>query len=284
MQSASEAKLQVLKLKQLPPLSPTASRLLELLSDEDLSLSALSRVISQDPAIAARILGVANSAYFGQTTPIHSVEEAVIRVLGLNMVRSLAFSIAISGSFDTSACDGFDLEEYWYRSLATAACSRQVCMSMQREVRPDPDGVYLAGLLFDIGTLVLVHLFAEDYAKVLFVLREKPLQDPTSLEEDLLGISCRKAGSWLTDRWHLPDMIVQVIEQNSLQEARCEVVLVGMAAEWVRNGFEQPSEANALQEERVRLLGLSEQQLETIHAECLRKDEEIRSIAGMLVK
>ncbi|MCU7810600.1 MAG: HDOD domain-containing protein, partial [Candidatus Thiodiazotropha sp. (ex Notomyrtea botanica)] len=89
MQTASTATHKVLKLKHLPPLSSTATRLLELLADEDLSLELLSNVISQDPGISARILGVANSAYFGQTSPIHSVEEAVIRVLGLNMVRSL---------------------------------------------------------------------------------------------------------------------------------------------------------------------------------------------------
>ena len=75
MQIASEAKQQILMLKQLPPLSATAARLLESLSNDNFSLSTLSGIISQDPGITARILGVANSAYFGQTKPIHSVEE-----------------------------------------------------------------------------------------------------------------------------------------------------------------------------------------------------------------
>lgn len=284
MQTASEAKHQVLRLRQLPPLSPTAACLLELLVDEDLSLSRLSRVIGQDPAIAARILGVANSAYFGQTSPIHSVEEAVIRVLGLNMVRSLAFSIAISGAFDTSACRGFDLESYWYRSLATAECSRLLSRNLSRDPQPDPDGAYLAGLLFDIGVLVLIHLYPEDYALVLRKLRDNPLLNLSSLEEDLVGISSREAGAWLADRWHLPAMIVQVVEQVPAQGACIEVVLVGMAAEWVRIGFDQPRDSALFQSGRSARLGLSLEQLLNVQAAYLRKDEEIHNIASMLVK
>jgi HD-like signal output (HDOD) protein len=281
MQTASDAKRQVLKLKQLPPLSPTASRLLELLSDENLSLSGLSRVIGQDPAVAARILGVANSAYFGQTSPIHSVEEAVIRVLGLNMVRSLAFSIAICGAFDTSACRRFDLEAYWYRSLATAECSRLICRSLSKDQRPDPDGAYLAGLLFDIGILVLVHLFPQEYALALQNMRENPLQSLCVVEEAFVGISSRTAGAWLTNRWHLPDVVVQVVAQVPNPGASTEAKLVGMAAEWIRQGSNGLRDAARLGEE---WLALTVDQLDAVQAEYLCKDEEIRSIASMLVK
>ena len=284
MQTASEAKQQVLNLKQLPPLSPTASRLLELLTDQDLSLSGLSQVIAQDPAIAARILGVANSAYFGQATPIHSVEDAVIRVLGLNMVRSLAFSIAISGSFDTSGCQGFDLEAYWHRSLATAECSRLLCRCIPQERRPDPDAAYLGGLLFDIGVLVLVHLFPADYAQVLVRQREIPHPDLALLEEMRVGISSRNAGAWLTDRWHLPDMIVRMVAQAPNREADVESTLVGMMAEWVRDGFAQPWEPAISLCEQADLLGLTIAQVNSVQVEYLRKDEELRNIAGMLVK
>jgi HD-like signal output (HDOD) protein len=284
MQTAREAKLQVLKLKQLPPLSPTAARLLELLSDENLSLNGLSRVIAQDPGIAARILGVANSAYFGQTTPIHSVEDAVIRVLGLNMVKSLAFSIAISGAFDTSRCQGFDLEAYWHRSLATATCSQLLCRCIAGEPRPDPDGAYLAGLLFDIGVLVLVHLFPEDYAQVLLAQQADPQQDLYPLEEALVGLSSREAGAWLTDRWHLPDMIVRVVAQAPSRDADLACTLVGMMAEWVRSGFTAQQAPVHHYREQIARLGLTITQLESVQEEYIRKDEEIRSIASMLVK
>ena len=91
-----------------------------MVADDRFSLEDLALVINQDPGLSARILGLANSAYFGQTNPILTVEDAIIRVLGLNMVKSLAVSIAVSGVFDSSACRSFDLHEYWSHSLSIA--------------------------------------------------------------------------------------------------------------------------------------------------------------------
>lgn len=275
MQIASTAKHQVLTLKHLPPLSTTAARLLEMLSDEDLSLEQLSGVISQDPGISARILGVANSAYFGQTTPIHSVEDAVIRVLGLNMVRSLSFSLAISGSFDTSRCGSFDLEAYWYRALATAALSRLICSHIVMDERPDPDGVYLAGLLFDIGALVLIHLFPESYATVLDKSEEGDRQDLARFEEEIIGISSREAGGWLLDRWHLPPRIVQVVQQSGQDEV-VESDLVDTAAAWVSHDVKKGSDP--VQGFRA----IPSDKIEIIQAEFLRQDDGIRAVANLL--
>lgn len=282
MQTASEARLRVLRLKHLPPLSSTASRLLELLADENLSLSRLARVIGQDPGITARILGVANSAYFGQTTPVLSVEDAVIRVLGLNMVKSLAFSIAVSRVFETSQCRGFDLERYWHHSLATATLSRLICNTLALERRPDPDGVYLAGLLYDIGVLVLVHLFPEEYAQVLPEGEHFPHRELSLIEEERVGISSQTAGAWLVDRWHLPEMIVRVVGQTSVAGSEVEVALVNLAADWVRSGFQPGPAVQVGIVLWAKALDLSESGLEAIKAAYLSEDDEIRSIAGML--
>ncbi len=281
MQSATQAKQQILMLKQLPPLSATAARLLEILSDDNCSLTELARVIGQDPAVTARILGVANSAYFGQVTPIHTVEEAIIRVLGLNMVKSLAFSIALSGVFDTTRCQGFDLEDYWFRSLATALLSRELCRHVVASEQPDLDSVYLAGLLFDIGTLVLVHLFPGDFSKVVAQLRLAMPRDPHQLETELVGISSREAGAWLTDRWHLPPVVVKVVAQSARDDNACEVAVVSLAADRVRMREIRDREPSR---ELGNLPGLSETAVAEIETQCRLRDEELRSIADLMVK
>lgn len=79
-----------------------------------------------------------------------------------------------------------------------------ICRHMAPDEQPDQDGIYLAGLLFDIGVLVLVHLFPEDYANVLHKCKGGPLKELSKQEEDLVGISSREAGGWILDRWHLP--------------------------------------------------------------------------------
>ena len=281
MQTASDAKQQILMLKQLPPLSATAARLLETLNNENASLHGLSDIIAQDPGITARILGVANSAYFGQTKPILSVEEAIIRVLGLNMVKSLAFSIAISGAFDASKCREFDLEDYWFSSLATASLARDICRLLQSEDQPLADAVYLAGLLFDIGRLVLVHLFPEDYSQVIRQLAGQGEADRLQLEEQKLGINSRQAGAWLTDRWHLPPVVVQVVAQSEQEETRCEVAAVTLAAELMRTLGPTDTEMPPIPE---KLQGLTNDELTRIYLTSRQSDEELHAIASVMVK
>ena len=280
MQTASEAKQQILMLKQLPPLSATAARLLETLNNEHASLSGLSRIIAQDPGITARILGVANSAYFGQTNPILSVEQAIIRVLGLNMVKSLAFSIAISGAFDAGKCREFDLEHYWFNSLATASLAREICRHLQPDDQPMVDAVYLAGLLFDIGTLVLVHLFPGEYSQVIRQLAGGDGTQRRQLEASILGIDSQQAGAWLTDRWHLPPVVVQVVAQSEQQETRCEVAAVSLAADLMRSLGPTDTEMPAIPE---KLAGLTQDELTRIYLACRQSDEELHAIASVMV-
>jgi HD-like signal output (HDOD) protein len=281
MQNASEVKQQIIMLKQLPPLSATAARLLETLNNENASLSGLSEIISQDPGITARILGVANSAYFGQTNPILSVEEAIIRVLGLNMVKSLAFSIAISGVFDAKRCAGFDLEKYWFSSLATAALAREICRKLRPGQLAEHDAVYLAGLLFDIGTLVLVHLFPEDYGQVIRQLAGAEDVDRLQVEEGVLGINSQQAGAWLTDRWHLPPVVVRVVAQSQQEETSCEVGAVTLAAQLIRTLGPTETEMPPISE---ILQGLTNDKLTHIYQACRQSDEELHAIASVMVR
>jgi HD-like signal output (HDOD) protein len=281
MQTASVAKQHILMLKHLPPLSATAARLLETLHSENVSLSGLSKIISQDPGIAARILGVANSAYFGQTKAILTVEEAIIRVLGLNMVKSLAFSIAVSGVFDAKKCRKFDLERYWFTSLATATLARQICRHLEPADQAELDAVYLAGLLFDIGTLVLVHLFPEDYSQV---IRQLDGQDPggrQQLEEQILGINSQQAGAWLTDRWQLPPVVVRVVAQSEREETGCEVAAVSLAAELMTTLG--PTETG-MPPIPAKLEGLSNDELTGIYLTSRQSDDELHAIASVMVK
>ena len=286
MHPARQAKQQVLKLQHLPPLSATASRLLALLSDETLSLDHLARVINQDPGLSARVLGLANSAYFGQKNPILSVEDAIIRVLGLNMVKSLAFSIAVSGVFETSCCRSFDLRSYWSDVLSIATLARQVSIAVDVEEPLDPDAVYLSGLLLDIGVLVLVHEFPEDYAKVLLMSQQQADADILCLETELIGINHHEAGAWLADRWHLPQLIVKVIAQGgeaSVEgEQPKEVALVGAVSDWVKQGLSDDAGVEQNAPVLRDCCGLSSETIETIKTRFLDKEEEISVIAGML--
>ncbi len=288
MQLARHAKQQVLAIQYLPPLSATAVRLLALFGNEDLSLKDLAETISQDPGLTAKVLGLANSAYFGQSQPVLSVEDAIIRVLGLNMVKSLAFSIAVSGVFDISRCAGFDLRAYWRDSLNLAVLSRQVGMAIGIDSRPNLDAVYLAGLLSNIGILVLVHSFPEAYAEVLLKLSRQSSKTPEILQTECIGLDQHSAGELLAERWHLPRIIIDVIKQagqsptESYDHLPMEIRIVDQVDRWLKGGWDEES----AEQERLLTLsqvsGLSVDILQGIKRGFLLKREEIKGIAGLL--
>ncbi|MES9850973.1 MAG: HDOD domain-containing protein [Candidatus Thiodiazotropha sp. L084R] len=286
MQTAQQAKDQILKLKHLPPLSATATRLLGLLSEEDLALNKLAEAINQDPGLAARILGLANSAYFGQQNPVLKVEDAIIRVLGLNMVKSLSFSIAVSGAFDISSCHNFDLRHYWRDALSLATLARQLSVKSRADDRPDPDAVYLAGLLMNIGVLVLVHVFPELYSKVLQISRQQGSDaNILALEKEYIGIDHCEAGAWLADRWHLPTLIVTVISQMSEQvghQQHKEVTLVGAVSCWLNRSDVDETLAKECTSALFDCCGLTAETLDHIKTGFLDKEDEINAIASLL--
>jgi len=200
---------QLLGLESLPPLSSVANKLLDVLSDPNLEVSELAGIIETDPALAARIVGLSNAAFFAQVRPIYSVEEAMLRVLGMTTVRSLALSLSMAKSLSFSECVGFNVQRYWSIALISATLSRLISQSTKCEI--DGDEVYLCSLLHGIGELATVHLFPQKMNEVYSKLEKDPQADAISLERDLIGLDHWQAGEWLAVRWHLPQSVVGTI-------------------------------------------------------------------------
>ena len=116
----TEIRTRVRSLTDLPPMPAVAQKLLTLLTNENVELDEVASTIEMDPGLSARIIGLAGSAFFGSPQPIYTVKEAILKVLGLNMVKSLAISVAISGGFKVDQCKEFDLQRYWGGAMLTA--------------------------------------------------------------------------------------------------------------------------------------------------------------------
>ena len=106
----------------LPPLPVTAQRILTCFGDEFIDADKVTDVIEQDPGICAKLLGLANSAYFGLAEGVNTIAEAVSRVLGVETVRSLVLAMAIQQTFNSRNCPRFDTERFWVQSLSAAEC------------------------------------------------------------------------------------------------------------------------------------------------------------------
>ena len=276
-----------LGIKHLPPLSYTASRLLEAVADPDVEIDELAGIIGQDPPLSARLLGIANSAYFGQTRPVNSIREAIIRVLGLNLVKSLSVSIALAGTFDPSKCRGFDLGGYWYSALATASLSRLLVMHFAEPQRPDEDSLYLCGMLHNLGHLLLAHVFPQQLSQVIAEQAREQGADIRELEHKYLDTDRQQAGEWLARRWHLPDAVVDVIgyfDDSSYQGTHAvHRRIVSVASQWVSLGCGSEGRDLAQVGEMNDLPDIADATLSQIGQQFQTQCEELSAAARVLV-
>lgn len=278
---------EIVNIKHLPPLSATASKLLEAVADPGIEIELLAKIIGDDPGLSARILGLANAAYFAQANPVNTIKEAIVRVLGLNMVKSLAMSIAMCGAFDTSKCKGFDLAQYWTAALSCAALSRQIALQIPAADRPDVDSVYLCGLMRNLGALVLAYTFPNEYGRVFEVWTSDLSVDKRQIEKDIVGLTTPQAGEWLADRWSIPAPVVRVIAQHHDRDYtgdfESEVLIVGAVANWLTRS--EQGDESALSDEvcLIERLGIDAEALDRVEVAFRDKLGEIHTLANGLV-
>ncbi|WP_334133450.1 HDOD domain-containing protein [Tepidimonas sp.] len=190
----------------LPVVPEVAATLIRTFGRDDVEVTEVTEAVERDPALAARLLRQANSAFFRLLRPVHSVREAVL-VLGLNRVRALVLAAAVQSRFPAPA--GIDLERFWAYSVAAASLARRLCAPR----RLDDNVAFTAALLHAVGELVMHQL----QATVMLELQRRAawwtLPRP-ALEYETLGYSYAEVGAALCEHWRLPRLLVLAIAQH----------------------------------------------------------------------
>ncbi|TPV95240.1 MAG: HDOD domain-containing protein [Myxococcales bacterium FL481] len=137
---------------ELPSIPAIVLRVIQLVSDPDVDLKTLCRAVEQDPALASRVLKLANSAFFRQSARVSTLDRALV-LIGLNAMRSLVLGVTIMEAVDRSGPDGLDLREFWRDSLLRACIARALA---ERRHRTLSEEAYLIGLMQDLGIPVLL--------------------------------------------------------------------------------------------------------------------------------
>lgn len=201
--SSGALKQFVERLDQLPTLSPVATELVRVTEDPEAHLSQVAGIIESDPALTARLLKIANSAYFGVPRRVATVQQATA-LLGLNLVRSVALSVAVIQVLDDHIDDRFDLRAFWTHSAAVGIFSSLLARRF-RLIKPEE--AFVAGLLHDLGRLVLYVWEGEKYFEILKEAEtgELPLIE---LEELYLNASHTWAAKLAMEYWKFPPSLV----------------------------------------------------------------------------
>lgn len=238
----AQNRAQIREIQNLPPISVIAEKILKEVSKEYADITHLSSVIEQDPGLLARIIGIANSAYFGCSGKIYTVSDAIIKVLGINMVKSLALSVVLSGPLRSTQCSGFQLDNYWSTTMHIANLARELTPYIGLKDVKLEDHAYLCSLTHNIGLLVLVHSFPSQMSDV---FRKTSFNNNPAgycqLQREAVGMTYMEAGSILAQKWHLPDEVVTVTKHHLDPNYRGEhwelSALIGLSASLVAHGY-----------------------------------------------
>ncbi len=193
---------------RLPALPEILLKLLALYRREDVQLSEFLDLISQDAAMAAKVMAAANGAAFRQRGPVQSLDRAVM-LLGTEAVRTLVISQSIFQTFySVPALRSVDLRAFWRHAFLTATVARDVAKRLDY---PRQDEAYLAGLLHDVGRLGLLAAAPAAYAEGFLAEDDEALCE---LERRLLHLSHAEAGAWLVERWQLDGYLADSVRYH----------------------------------------------------------------------
>jgi HD-like signal output (HDOD) protein len=206
--SSQQLRTLVTRTKTLPVMPALYRQLTEELAKEELSVDRVSEIISKDIGLTTKIFQLVNSAFFGLPRPVNDAREAVIYI-GLATIRALVLSLKVFSQFEEKKVDGFSIEALENHCWTTGVLARKLAV-LERCDREMQDQCFLAGLVHDVGQLVLASGMPEEYGRVLSEARglNKSLWET---EREHLGATHAAVGGYLIDLWGLSNPVVEAV-------------------------------------------------------------------------
>lgn len=196
---------------EIPVLSTTAKKVLQLRSDPLADVDELAAIVETDPPLAAQVISWAASPYYASPTKIRSVEDAIMRVLGFDLVLNLALGLSLKKSLDLPSEQPRNATPYWQQAIYTAALIEGLARAMPADKKPESGLAYLGGLLHNFGFVLLAHVFPPHYALVCSALEANLHLSHSVIEHHLLGTTREKMGAWLLQCWNIPEELVAAL-------------------------------------------------------------------------
>jgi putative nucleotidyltransferase with HDIG domain len=198
------------QIEDLPTLPAVAMEVNKMLHDYDITISKLSNTIEKDQAMVSKILKLVNSAFFGLRGKISNISHAIV-VLGFNTIRNAVVSISMINAFSVKeSFDGFDISDFWKHSVAVAVTSKHLA---EKTGIHSADDCFVAGLLHDMGKIVLLQHFKDLFQKVWLAVKENNLSF-YGAEKSRIQIDHARIGGYLARKWQLPAGLIDAIRYH----------------------------------------------------------------------
>lgn len=258
--NGEKLKMLIGRLGAMPSFPMLYLEIMQQVQSPDSSLENIAELIALDPSLTAKILQVVNSAAIGLPQKIHSPFEAV-QQLGLGTVRSLALSAHVFSRFNKKSVRGFSAELLWEHLMKTAALARKI-LQIEQASAADLDDAYTAGMLHDMGKLMLADGLPDEFQKALALSGDKniPLHQA---EQEIFGATHAGIAAYLLGLWGLPAPVVEAVALHHTPDQSDLRVMSPLTAVHAANALlgELPSGAKSntaalLNENHLALIGV----------------------------
>lgn len=236
----------VSNVRNLPTPPIVFHQIQKVISNPNVNATQVASILAEDPAMSVKVLRLTNSAFYGLTREVESVKQAVV-IVGFEAIKNLVLSASVLDMFKGKNIDQEYQERFWRHSLSTAFGCRLLARTLRSRGVVDPDSAFSAGLLHDVGKMVISCFLDEEYRK----FKAERDSDQHSLdyviEERLLGYTHAQIGGFLGTQWKIPHKLTDAIvfhHQPQLSQEESPLAhIVYMANHLAKKAFYDESEA-----------------------------------------
>lgn len=272
--------------KKLPAMPAMAQKIFQLRTKPIPAIKELADAVELDPSLAAQVMRYASSPFFGYRGKVDSVNTAITRVLGYDMVMSLALGIATARPFRLPRGGAITVNDFWRHAVYSAALCQSISNLLPDIIRPPSGLAYLAGLLHNFGHVLLGHLFKEEYLVLSKMMAQNPGTPIQEVELSTLGAHHGDIGSWLMKNWRLPEEVIVAIEQHHNEDYQgphsVYSAIVLLADRMLKRHGMGDAESTELPESILSYLDISEYKLTAALQTLMDHDEGLKSMAYQL--
>ncbi|MGE0478999.1 MAG: HDOD domain-containing protein [Phycisphaerae bacterium] len=256
------------RLTEIGSLPEITSRIVQVVEDPKSTANDMHDIVKNDPALAAKILKVVNSAFYGLPAQIASLDRAIV-MLGLSAVKNIALAASLARFFQPSAMTGgFSARDLWAHSSAVGVCAKLLAGAAKIG---QSDEAFVAGLVHDVGLVVELQLFPEQLALVV----DRCLKTGESfctIEQQLIGADHQTFGAVLAAKWKFPPGLRYAIGSHhspgNLRSDTGRMAAIVYIADAIccqnQFGFYLTAQTQEVTDEMLGAVGLTEEQINEI--------------------
>lgn len=273
----------VARVTEISSLPEVTTRIVEVVEDPRSTAQDMHEIVKHDPALAAKVLKVVNSAFYGLPSQIASLDRAIV-MLGLSAVKNIALAASLSRLFRPGAVsERFASRDLWTHCVSVGVCARLLARASLGQV----EEAFVAGLVHDMGLLIEFQLFPKKLKAVAQRCEVQP-QDYLAVERDVIGADHQMFGSHLAAKWKFPPGLRATISRHhnpeNLKPELKRVVTAVQVADTIccqnELGFYLTAQVQSIADEMLDYIGVNEHQVNELLESLPERIKEAEQIFG----